>query len=180
VDLWPESLLKLAYSKLEAAEAEDLLKAFDKVTVDSLDALSKKDIDALQKICAHEELAVLELYSKFTSAFEDQQKTWWSLIESLCRLVNMSKLYDTIPENLMNVVSQTAQDLKEQIDAGKTTLNSLNPFELGQQVMSKFKPEELQELMKSLSQNQGMLTSLMEQMTSSMGPDMSGLLNNLK
>ena len=169
---WPEdSLLPIALSEFKKLSPE---QAFD-IVVEHLgpyiNGLSKKESSVLFEAAKMPALEALNIESKFNAANPSTRETLWTYIGHICKYVTMSKLYKHIPENIMGAVSDAANGLKAKIDSGALDLNSVNPFELGQEVMSKFKPQELEKMMRDLTSNPETMASLMSQMSNVLGPE---------
>jgi hypothetical protein len=169
---WPEDpLLPIALSEFKKLSPE---VAFNLV-VDHLGSfmprLASKDTSALFEASKIPALAALDIETKFTNANASTRDTLWSYIGHICKYISMSKLYKHIPDEVLGAVSDAASGLKARIDAGTLDLSSINPFELGQEVMSKFQPQELEKMMRQLTSNPETMASIMSQMTSVLGPE---------
>jgi len=172
VSAWPEdTLLPIALSEFKKLEAE---RAFDLVVEhlgSYINGLSARDTAVLFEASKMPALGPLNIEAKFTAANQSTRDTLWTYIGHICKYITMSKLYKHIPENVLGAVSEAASGLKSRIDAGSLDLSSVNPFELGQEVMSKFPPQELERMMKQLTSNPDTMASIMSQMSSVLGPD---------
>lgn len=189
ISAWPEDvLLPIALTQWSALEPADALAIFEKHVGPLANKLSQRDTEALFEVGQDPALAALCIKDKFTGANESTQSTLWTYIGHMCRFGTMNKLYSFIPTNVMTAVTDAAQELKSRMDSGDVDTKTINPMELGKSVMSKFKPEELDAMMKSLMASPDAMNTIMSQMNSIMesgssfgsgGPDLSSLLKFL-
>ena len=100
----------------------------------------------------------------------------WQYIVPMVKFATMHDLYKGIPNNIMDVISGTVQDIKSQIDSGTLDMKTLNPFELGQSVMAKMNPDEVMRMTQSLLGNEQQMEQMMKSMqvllSGSMGASM--------
>ena len=183
---WPEDpLLPLALQTWSTVEPSHGMFLFDNHFGSLVNRLVAKDCGALFTAAKDPALAAIGIENKFRGASEATQSTLWTYIGHMCRFSSMNKLYDHIPANVLSAVTDAAKELKERLDSGDIEATGINPMELGQSVMSKFKPEELDSMMKGIMNNPDIMSSLMSQMNSvleskdSSGADMSQLLKFL-
>ena len=73
-----------------------------------------------------------------------------------------------IPTRVLGAVNDAAVALKAELDTGLDA-STVNPFELGQKVMSKFAPEDIEAMMKDMMRDPEAMNAMMSQMTSMMG-----------
>jgi len=186
VAAWPEDLLlPIALSQWAQLSHTESLELFEKHLGHLSNRLAQRDPEALFEAGQDPALAALNIKEKFQGANESTQKTLWTYIGHMCRFGTMNKLYSFIPSTVMSAVTDAAQDLKSKLDSGEIDTTSINPMDLGKSVMSRFKPEELESMMKSLMSNQDAMNTIMAQMSSVMEsggngmPDMSGLMKFL-
>lgn len=187
VAAWPEDvLLPIALAQWSALEPTESLALFETHLGPFANRLSQREELALFEVGQLEAFAALQIKEKFQGANESTQKTLWTYIGHMCRFGTMNKLYNYIPSNVMTAVTDAAHDLKQRLDSGEIDTKSINPMELGKSVMSKFKPEELESMMKSLMANPDAMNTIMSQMNSVMDstggggmPDVSSLLKFL-
>lgn len=147
---------------------------FDKTT---LKDPSLFDDELLQQYKARE---------KYDASNQDTINVAWQYIEHMVRFATMYKMYDGIPSNVMNVISNSIDDVKSKLDSGTLDPKYLNPLELGQDVMSKINPADIQEMTQTLLGNeksmQNMLNTLQILMTGmnsgAVGPNIMSLLQN--
>ena len=167
---WPDdSLLPIALSEFKKLESSVALKLFQKHFADQITGLAKKDIAALYEAAREPNIAAINIEAKFSAANSSTQETMWTYISHMCRFASMQKLYEHIPSSILGAVTTAAQDLKGRIDSGDVDPSSVNPFELGKEVMAKFRPEELESMMKNIMGNPETMNSLMSQMSSALG-----------
>ena len=176
---WPEDvLLQIAlveFKKLEPVRALDL---FNATFEDYLDGLSKKDEETLWRLCEHPLVAAINIKEKFSTSSKSTQDTLWTYIGHLCRFSGMKSLYKFIPSNVLSSVNEAAQNLKRDLDSGKVDSTKVNPLELGQKVMSQFKPEEIEAMMKQITSDPKAMAIMMNQMSSAMeGGGLESMLN---
>ena len=171
IEVWPQdALLQIAAVQIRAVtEPGSFLDQFDSIFGSYVDKLASKDTQALFEAAKNPLVAALDIQLKFEGASESTRETIWTYITNLCRFVTMNKLYKHIPTNVLDAVSVAAEDLKVQMDNGTMDTANINPFELGQQVMAKFNPNEIQDIMKNIMSNQDVMNSMMTQMTSLLG-----------
>jgi hypothetical protein len=171
VSAWPEdALLPLALIAFKKIEPEQAFNLVVEHLGPYIDGLSKRDVDVLFKAASIGPLEALQIESKFSGANDSTRDTLWTYIGHICKYVTMSKLYKHIPENVLSAVTDAASGLKAKIDSGSIDLSSVNPFELGQEVMSTFPPQELERMMRQLTSNPETMSSIMSQMSSVLGP----------
>jgi hypothetical protein len=159
-------IAKLAVEKMDPKEALD---NYDLQFGKYNDRLMSKDMSVIDDLSVDENLAVLELKTKFDGLSEEDREFFWTHIVHVAKLSSMHKIYKHIPENVMTSVTEAALDLKTRMDSGEIDPTKVNPFELGQQVMSKFQPEELEKMMKDLMGNKEAMSAMMSQMSSMIG-----------
>lgn len=183
---WPEDpLLPLALQTWATVEPTHGMFLFENHFGSLVNRLVAKDPEALFTAAKDPALAAIGIEAKFKGATEATQATLWTYIGHMCRFSSMNKLYDHIPSNVLSAVTDAAKELKDRLDSGDIEASGINPMELGQSVMSKFKPEELDSMMKGIMNNPEIMSSLMSQMNSvlessdSSGADMSQLLKFL-
>jgi hypothetical protein len=171
VSAWPDdAYLPLALASLKSTkDAEALLDATAKAFGSKVDALARKDPQALFAVGRHEQLAILGIEAKYAGANGATQDTIWAYVGSLCKFVSMYGLYAKIPSAILGVVNGAAMDLKAAIDSGAMDMNSINPMELGQKVMAQIDPREIESFMTSLMSDQDAMMSMMTQMSSIVG-----------
>ena len=128
-----------------------------------------RDASVVDDISKDENLAVLEIKAKFDSLNEEDREFFWTYLAHIAKLSSMQKIYKHIPKNVMNSVTEAAVDLKQRMESGQLDPSKINPFELGQEVMSKFQPAELETLMRDLMGNKEAMGAMMSQMNSMMG-----------
>jgi hypothetical protein len=183
ISAWPEdALLPLALQTWSALEPEASMTLFETHFGSLSGRLALKEPEALFEAGRHAALEAIQIETKFKAASEATQNTLWTYIGHMCRFTSMNKLYAYIPGNVLSAVTDAAKDLKDKLDAGDIDTNTINPMELGQSVMSKFKPEELESMMKGIMSNPDIMNNLMSQMNSvldSKQGDMSQLLKFL-
>jgi hypothetical protein len=170
VAAWPEDpLLPIALVKVKEMDHMQPLALFEEAFGPIVDSLAQKDLKALHVVAEHPQLQALCIEQKFLEASASTQKTLWNYISNLCRFASMRKLYTHIPSDVLGAVQEAASSLKKQIDDGSLDTSSINPYELGQQVMSKFKPEDMERMMKDIMKNPEVVSSMMSQMQGLMG-----------
>lgn len=159
-------IAKLTVSKMDPQECLDLYESqFGQYN----DRLMSRDATVVDDISKDENLAVLEIKAKFDSLNEEDREFFWTYLAHIAKLSSMQKIYKHIPKNVMNSVTEAAVDLKQRMESGQLDPSKINPFELGQEVMSKFQPAELETLMRDLMGNKEAMGAMMSQMNSMMG-----------
>lgn len=183
ISAWPEDpLLPLALQTWATVDPKESMGLFEKHFGHLHARLVQHEPEALFEAGRIEALQAINIEAKFKGANEGTQSTLWSYIGHMCRFSSMNKLYAYIPENVLSAVTDAAKDLKDKLDSGSIDSSAINPMELGQSVMSRFKPEELESMMKGIMGNPDMMTNLMSQMSSvldSKDDNMSQLLKFL-
>jgi hypothetical protein len=167
---WPEDpLMPLALAAVKKLSGPEAMELFTKHFGAHVDGLSRKDETVLFEAAEHEALVALNIKGKYVAANANTRETIWTYIGHLTRFVSMNKMYKHIPKQVLGAVNEAAEKLKKQLDEGSLDAASINPFELGQSVMSQFKQEDIDKMMKELSSNPEVMSSMMSQMTSMMG-----------
>jgi hypothetical protein len=167
---FPEDVyLPIAKVTVDAMTPEKALELYDAQFHVFSDRLMNKDESVIDVIAKDENLAVLEISQKFASMTAEDRDFFWMHMVHIAKLASMQKIYKHIPSNVMASVTEAAMDLKEKMDSGTLDPTKINPFELGQEVMSKFAPEELEKLMKDLLGNKEAMSAMMSQMSSMIG-----------
>jgi len=178
-EAWPmEILLPIAYERIKSMSATLALDLFDSTFGPWVDKLTLKDEEALFEAAKVPALDALDIQDKYTSANESTKATIWKFIGELCKYSTMNKLYKHIPSEILSAVSETANSLKQQIEDGTVDTTNLNPFELGQQVVSKFDPKQIKGLMTSLMSNESVMKSMVTQVTGMLGQNNSKDVEN--
>lgn len=169
ISAWPEDvLLQIALVEFKKLDNAKALELFHSNFEDYLDGLSKKDEETLWRLSEHPLLEAVNIREKFSSSSKSTQETLWTYLGHLCRFSGMKSLYKFIPENVLNSVSEAAQNLKRDLDSGKIDAKHVNPLELGQKVMSQFKPEEIEAIMNKITSDPKAMQIMMNQMSSAM------------
>jgi len=159
-------IAKLTVSKMEPLECLQLYEAqFGQFN----DRLMTRDESVILDVSKDENLAVLEIKAKFDSLNEEDREFFWTYLVHIAKLSSMQKIYKHIPTNVMNSVTEAAVDLKQRMESGEIDPSKINPFELGQEVMAKFQPNELESLMRDLMGNKEAMSAMMSQMNSMIG-----------
>lgn len=107
---------------------------------------------------------VKEKWSKLTL---EQKDASWSDLVLLVQLTNIGKMYDLCPSKMMNMISNMAQKVSGQVQKGELNLETLNPMEIGQSLVSSMSEEEIHEIGKSLMKKEN-LDDMMKLMQTSM------------
>lgn len=169
---WPEDpLLPIAVAQIKGVAPEVLIDAFATAFKDQLDGLSRRDPEALFAAGQHPGVAALDIRGKYESSNDNTKETLWTYMGHLCRFVSVLRLYKSMPTRILDAAQDTAKNLKQQLDSGVLTASAINPFELGQQVMAKFAPEDLESMMKDMMSNPEIINTVMSQMGSLLPPD---------
>lgn len=176
VAAWPEDpLLPIAVAQFQRLDHGTALEGFKEHFGRHVEGFRKRDTEALFEAAKDPLVAAVDIETKFRNSNANTQDTLWTYLGHLCRYVTMGDLYKYIPTPVMGAVTEAAEDLKKQLDAGSVDIMSINPFELGQQVMSRFKADELENMMTSMMTNPDAMNAMMTQMTSLLGPGGGGL-----
>jgi hypothetical protein len=167
---FPEDVyLPIAKAAVDGMTAENALGLYYSQFDSFNDRLMAKDETVVEDIAKDENLAVLEISSKFASMTAEDRDFFWVHMTHIAKLASMQKIYKHIPTNVMASVTEAALDLKEKMESGTLDPTKINPFELGQEVMAKFEPAELEKLMKNLLGNKEAMNAMMSQMSSMIG-----------
>ena len=183
VAAWPEDpLMPLGLVEFKKLDEKDALKYFQTTFDSYLEGLTRKDTETLYKACAEPMFAGMDLQDKFSKANESTQHTLWTYIGHLCRFSSMKTLYKYIPDNVLASVSVAARGLKESLDSGTLDPKNIDPMALGQQVMSQFKAEQIEEMMNQITKDPKAMALMMSQMNSAMesGGGLDSLLGFLQ
>jgi hypothetical protein len=172
VAAWPEdTLLPIALVDFKKLKPEDAFNLVIEHLGQYMDGLALKNSAVLFEAAKIPALAAIGIQAKFEAANASTRDTLWNYITHICKYVTMSKLYKNIPENILGAVNDAASGLKSKLDDGSIDLSSVNPYELGQQVMAKFNPKELEDMMRQITSNPETMSSIMAQMSSVLGPE---------
>jgi len=180
---WPEdALMPLGLIEFKKLNDKQALALFQEHFDSFIEGLTKKDVDVLYKACAEPMFTGMDLEEKFKSANESTKQTLWTYIGHLCRFASMKTLYKYIPDNVLASVSEAAAGLKKSLDSGTMSPQDINPMELGQQVMSQFKPEQIEAMMTEITKDPKAMSLMMTQMASAMesGGGLDSLMNMLQ
>ena len=169
---WPaDPLLPLASVTLKKLEPQIALDLFESNFGTLVNALAKKDEQALFTVGDHEALKALCVREKYEGANEATREVLWTYIGNLCKIISMKRLYKHIPSGVLGAVTDAAHNLKSRLDSGSIDVGSLNPYEIGKEVMEKFNPNELEHMMKDFMKNEEAMETVMTQMSAMMnGP----------
>ena len=167
VAAWPEDpLLPVAIVAFRGLDHATSVELFVQHFGPFMDRLSKRDEAALFEAGANPQLAALDVEGKYKAANASTRETLWTYINHLCRFASMNKLYKHIPTQILGAVNEAAMSLKQQIDNGSVEASAVNPFELGQQVMSKFDPQQLESMMREMMGSPDAINSMLQSMNS--------------
>ena len=169
---WPsDPLLPLASVTLKKLEPQIALDLFETTFGSLVNSLAKKDVEALYKVGSHEALTALCIKEKYDGANEATREVLCSYIGNMCKIVSMKRLYKHIPNGVLGAVTDAAQKLKTRLDSGTLDVSTLNPYDIGKEVMDKFNPNELESMMKDFMKNEEAMETVMTQMSAMMnGP----------
>lgn len=169
IGAWPEDpLLPIALVEFEKLDESTALALFQEHFDSYMEGLAKKDLETLWSLGEHPVLVGLNIKEKYTTSNASTQDTLWSYIGHLCRFSGLKSLYKFIPQNVIDGVTVAAQALKDDLESGRIDVKTVNPMELGQKVMSQFKPEEIESMMTKLTSDPKAMAIMMAQMTSMM------------
>ena len=179
VAAWPtDALLPLALQTWDQLEPTRAVELFQAHFGPLLKRLGDRDETALFEASEHEALKAIDIRQKYETANESTRNTVWVYMGHMCRFATMKTLYQHVPSEILSAVSDAANDLKTKLDTGAVTAEGINPMELGQQLMSKFKPEDLERMMKSFMANPDAMNNLMATVSGLQGPNgLSGMPN---
>lgn len=183
VSAWPEDpLMPLGLVEFKKLDESTSLKLFQEHFEPYIEDLTKKDYETLLKVCALPMFAGMDLEDKLSKANDSTKDTLWVYIGHLCRFASMKSLYKYIPDEVLSSVSDAARDLKKSLDSGELDPKSINPMELGQRVMSQFKPEQIEAMMNKITKDPKAMALMMSQMSSAMesGGGLDSLMGFLK
>lgn len=169
ISAWPEDpLMPLGLIEFKKIEDKQALHLFQTHFDSYVEGLTKKDEETLLKACLEPMFAGMDLADKFKDSNESTKQVLWSYISHICRFSSMKTLYKYIPENVLASVSEAAAGLKASLDSGALDPKNINPMELGQQVMSQFKPEQIEAMMSEITKDPKAMALMMTQMSSAM------------
>lgn len=112
-------------------------------------------------------LKSMDLKSKWLTLDEKQKADTWKEMISLVQLTNIGKMYDLCPSKMMTMISNMAQKVSKQVEKGELSMDSINPMEIGQSMVSSMSEEEIQEIGKTLMKKEN-LEDMMKLMQTSM------------
>jgi hypothetical protein len=101
-------------------------------------------------------------------ASADTLTVFWQYIDHLVRFGTIYKMYHGVPTGVMNVISESISSVKSKLDSGALDMKFLNPLELGQDVLSKLSPSDIEGLTAAVMSNQDQVMSMMSTMMSMM------------
>lgn len=101
---------------------------------------------------------------KFDESNQDTINVIWQYIEHLVRFTTMHKMYDGIPQGVMSVISNSILDVKTKLDDGSLDTKYLNPLELGQDVLAKLSPDDIQQMTNNLLGNEKSMLNMLNTM----------------
>jgi len=180
---WPEdALMPLGLVEFKKLDDKKALALFQQHFDPYIEGLTKKDEEVLLKACTEPVFTGMDLDEKFRQANDSTKQTLWNYIGHLCRFASMKTLYKYIPENVLASVSEAAAGLKKSLDSGAMSPKDINPMQLGQQVMSQFKPEQIEAMMSEITKDPKAMSLMMTQMASAMesGGGLDSLMNMLQ
>lgn len=162
---WPrDALLPVALTALQAQRPDATVGSFLARFGSVKDQLAKHDVSVLGDVSKDPLLQPLDVMAKYEGADDATRDSMWAYVDHLCRFATAYSMYAAIPTGLLGVISETANDLKNKLDSGDVDMGAINPFALGQQVMAKVRPEDLQEMMNTLTKDQDSMMNLITQM----------------
>lgn len=179
--VWPaDPLLRVAHNALESQADTDIIEAFIQRFGSVQDQLSQHSTSALDTVSHDPIVAPLQVLDKWASANDEERESLWTHMDHLCRFATIYGMYTQIPDTVMDIINGTALNLKSQIESGSLDLSNVNPMDLGQQILGKISPEQMQSMMTVMMANQDKMMSLMTGLGGSTeGPDLTSILGML-
>lgn len=172
---WPSDvLIPIALSRVKAMSPLETLSGFDANFGRYVERLSRREVEALMAAADEPLVSAINGRAKFEASNGATRETIWSYVCNLCKFHSVAKLYHHIPAPVMGAVNEAAANLKRQLDSGQLDMSQINPFELGQQVISKFDPADLDRMMKDMFKNPDAMNAVMAQMSGLMGGSSGG------
>jgi hypothetical protein len=172
---WPDDvLLPIALAQIKAMKPMEVFTGFDKNFGQYVDKLSRRDPEGIKLAASVALIEALQAEAKFAASNKATQDTVWSYITQLCKFHSVAKLYHHMPAPVLGAVNEAAASLKARLESGETDLSKINPFELGQEVMSRFDPEEMQKMMSDMFKNPEAMNAVMAQMSGLLGSGLPG------
>lgn len=101
-------------------------------------------------------------------ASADTLTVFWQYVDHLVRFGTIYKMYQGVPTGVMSVISESISSVKSKLDSGALDMKFLNPLELGQDVLSKLSPGDIEGLTAAVMSNQDQVMSMMSTMMSMM------------
>jgi hypothetical protein len=168
-ETWPDDeLLPYALIAFNALEPDTAARLFEEHFGVYLSGLLKKETDTLFNLSKHPSLEALDIETKFNSSSAEIQEKLWTYVTNIAKFISMSRVYKHIPGDVLGAVTSAAYDLKSKLDSGAIDPKSINPYEIGKEVMEKFDQSKLDAMMKSFMSNPEVMETVMTQMTSMM------------
>jgi len=145
-----------------------MIETFSDQFKDSFETILNKD-DAFFDI-DHPILQGMKAKEKWALLTSDQKRSIWVEMAMLVQYANLGKMYSLCPSKMMDMITTMADKVSRQVANGEMNLDSLNPMELGQSLVSNMSAEEIEEIGKTLMQK-----DTMEDMMRLMQTSMKGL-----
>ena len=92
----------------------------------------------------------------------------WQYIGELNKLSQMYQLYTSVPTNMMNSLSNLAQNMANDIQEGKMNLNNLNFNDISSKVKDTIEEEDINQFANNVHENPVQMTSIMNNMMTNM------------
>jgi hypothetical protein len=172
----------LFYETNKAGAIADFTRAFGHLATQLMEGPETAE-KALAEIAAHEAFSATGLLDKLAElkagvgggaaggSSEDAEALgqFWAYVSGLARFSSMYDLYAAVPDKILDSVDSIATKLKQRIDSEGLSNVPLNPFALGQEVMSSFSPDEMQGLMAQLTAKPEALMGMIQKMSTIVG-----------
>lgn len=176
-EVWPEcNVLKAKLAEANSAKSsQELSRVYIKnlhnammAKPEILDRLMAKDATALNEdIPLFQEL---NAYGKLMAAPQEVQDTCWEYIEKIVQSANLSSVYTSAPQEIMDKVALVAEGFVSQIEAGTFDPSTINPAELTKKMMEGLDPDAISKWA-ATAMNPASIGSIMGVMKNVMGKD---------
>jgi hypothetical protein len=147
---------------------ESMIETFSEQFKNSFDTILNKD-DAFFDL-DHPILQGMGAKEKWMALTSVQKRSIWVEMAMLVQYSNLGKMYSLCPSKMMDMITSMADKVSKQVANGEMKLDSLNPMELGQSLVSSMTPEEIEDIGRTLMEK-----DTMEDMMRLMQTSMKGL-----
>lgn len=146
-----------------------MIETFSEQFKDSFDTILNKD-ESFFEIDHPILQGIIGAKQKWMVLKPEQKRNVWVEMAMLVQYANLGRMYRLCPTKMMDMISSMADKVSRQVANGEMNLDTLNPMELGQNLVSSMSPEEIEDIGRTLMQKE-----TMEDMMKLMQTSMKGL-----